>query len=364
MTEEHVGAPSIARERHRSAKKAQSAIAQIGLVFTSDCEPGISRRAVADGFSYHTPDGKRLRNKTDILRINGLGVPPAYSDVWICLHPHGHLQATGFDARKRKQYRYHPDWQEHRSGLKFAQLQQMGSALPRIRRRIARDIADGRDAEKVVLAALVMLLDLTHIRVGNERYAIENRTFGATTLEKRHLKIEDGRLRLRFVAKGGNRVQKTLKNRRLQKVLEEIADLPGRQLFAWSDAEGRRASIDSGRLNDYLKTISGQAISAKSFRTWGGTVAAFGCAVAALDAGTVPTVKSLCEAAAAELHNTPAICRKSYVHPRVLALASGDADILKRFRNWRGRRAKLRRGLSTNESLLLAFLRSRIADHL
>ncbi|MGR6432657.1 DNA topoisomerase IB [Rhizobium sp. PAMB 3174] len=343
-------------------KNGRKAISHLGLVFSSDCEPGISRRAGADGFSYHTPDGKRLRNKAEILRINGLAVPPAYSDVWICLDPLGHLQATGFDARKRKQYRYHPDWHEHRSGQKFAQLQQMGSALPRIRRRIARDLANGPDTEKVVLAALVMLLDLTHIRVGNERYAIENRTFGATTLEKRHLKIEDGRLKLRFVAKGGNRVQKTLKNRRLQKVLEEIADLPGRQLFAWRDGEGRRAAIDSGRLNDYLKTISGQAISAKSFRTWGGSVAAFGSALAALDAGERPTIKSLCEAAAAELHNTPAICRKSYVHPRVLALASGDADMLKRFRSWRGRRAKLHSGLSTTESLLLAFLRSRIAE--
>lgn len=341
--------------------KAAAPVAKSSLVYSSDTEPGISRRARGRGFSYHLPDGARLLDESELLRIRQLGVPPAYREVWICLDPDGHLQATGIDARGRKQYRYHPEWQSLRNELKFDQLAKTGKALPRIRRRIFRDLEAGLQSDRSFLAALVMLLDLAHIRVGNSQYAQENKTFGATTLEKRHIRVHADRLELRFAAKGGRKVRKTLRNRRLQRILEQIADLPGRQIFAWKDAEGNVRAADSGRLNAYLCDIAGFPVTAKSFRTWGGTLAAFRCAVERLDEGNVPTIRLLCDAAAEDLHNTPAICRKSYIHPKVLALAAKDDAIVRRFRQWRNRRSKPLNGLSVMENLLLAFLRSRIA---
>lgn len=329
-----------------------------GLIYVNDTEPGIRREKHGSGFCYRHPNGK-LVSKTDVLtRIRTLGIPPAYEDVWICLDPQGHLQATGIDARKRKQYRYHPDWQALRSDRKFDQLIAFGEALPAIRRRIARDLASGIEDQRGILAALAMLLDLAHLRVGNMTYALDNKTFGATTLLKRHLKIMPDRIELKFVAKGGKNVQRTLKHPRLQRILEQIADLPGRRLFAWKDADGVHHAIDSGKLNAYLAESAGFAISAKTFRTWGGSLAAFDRAITILGNGEIPTMKSLCEAASVELHNTPAICRKSYIHPAVLALAEVKREPLAWFKKWKRRRLPQLRGLRTDENALLALLRS------
>lgn len=327
------------------------------LVYVSDAEPGIRRERRGKGFCFRLPGGGLVKEQDTLARIRALGIPPAYRDVWICISEHGHLQATGVDARGRKQYRYHQEWQSLRSGHKFDQLAAFGASLPRLRRRIARDLAAGAEAETGVLAAVAMLLDLAHIRVGNLTYALENNTFGATTLLKRHVRILEDRIELRFRAKGGKRVQRTLKHPRLQKSLEAIADLPGRRLFAWRDAEGADHAIDSGKLNAYLCDAAGMPVSAKTFRTWGGSVAAFAAAVAAMEKGETPSVKALCTAAAEELHNTPAISRKSYIHPKVLDLASSKDDA--------GRRALLDllatppetpRGLTRKEALMRALL--------
>lgn len=279
----------------------------------------------------------------------------AYENVWICLYENGHLQATGFDARGRKQYRYHKEWQSFRSAGKFHQLIEFGRALPRIRRTVLRHLDTGAEDVNGVLAALTTLLDEAHLRVGNQAYVRENGTYGATTLLKRHLKIVDGQIELKFRAKGGKRVQRSLKHPRLQKILEEIADLPGRQLFVWKDESGALKPIDSGRLNAYLAEISGIPISAKTFRTWAGSLAAFGAARETIVGGGLPTVKQMSEAAAEALHNTPAISRSSYIHPAIIALASNDHPLIENGN-------EPLRGLRAEENRLLDFLTSEIEE--
>ncbi|MGO7278633.1 DNA topoisomerase IB [Rhizobium ruizarguesonis] len=330
------------------------AITDLGLVYVSDTEPGIRRRRKGKGFSYVMPDGTTLADELQRARIGALGLPPAYENVWICLYENGHLQATGFDARGRKQYRYHKEWQSFRSAGKFHQLIEFGGALPRIRRTVLRHLDTGAEDVNGVLAALTTLLDEAHLRVGNQAYVRENGTYGATTLLKRHLKIVDGQIELKFRAKGGKRVQRSLKHPRLQKILEEIADLPGRQLFVWKDESGTLKPIDSGRLNAYLAEISGVPISAKTFRTWAGSLAAFGAAREAIVGGSRPTVKQMSEAAAEALHNTPAISRSSYIHPAIIALAGNDHMLIESGNELRGLRAE--------ENRLLDFLTSEIEE--
>lgn len=331
------------------------AITDLGLVYVSDTEPGIRRRRKGKGFSYVMPDGTTLADESQRARIGALGLPPAYENVWICLYENGHLQATGFDARGRKQYRYHKEWQSFRSAGKFHQLIEFGRALPRIRRTVLRHLDTGAEDVNGVLAALTTLLDEAHLRVGNQAYVRENGTYGATTLLKRHLKIVDGQIELKFRAKGGKRVQRSLKHPRLQKILEEIADLPGRQLFVWKDESGALKPIDSGRLNAYLAEISGIPISAKTFRTWAGSLAAFGAARETIIGGGRPTVKQMSEAAAEALHNTPAISRSSYIHPAIIALASNDHPLIENGN-------EPLRGLRAEENRLLDFLTSEIEE--
>lgn len=330
-------------------------ITELGLIYVSDTEPGIRRRRKGKGFSYVMPDGTTLSDELQRARIGALGLPPAYENVWICLYENGHLQATGIDARGRKQYRYHKDWQSFRSAGKFHQLIEFGRALPKIRRTVLRHLDTGTEDVNGVLAALTTLLDEAHLRVGNQAYVRENGTYGATTLLKRHLKIVDGRIELKFRAKGGKRVQRSLKHPRLQKILEEIADLPGRQLFVWKDESGALKPVDSGRLNAYLTEISGIPISAKTFRTWAGSLAAFGAAREKIVAGGRPTVKEMSEAAAEALHNTPAISRSSYIHPAIIALAGNDHPLIEAGN-------EPLRGLRAEENRLLDFLTREIEE--
>ncbi|MET3856788.1 DNA topoisomerase IB [Rhizobium sp. OAE497] len=328
------------------------AIADLGLIYVSDTEPGIRRSRKGKGFCYRLPDGKLVADPELKDRIAALGLPPAYDDVWICLQENGHLQATGYDARGRKQYRYHKDWNAFRSVEKFHQLIEFGQALPKIRRQALRDLDTGVDDIRGILAALTTLLDEAHLRVGNQAYVKENGSYGATTLLKRHIKLNDGKIELKFRAKGGKRVQRSLKHPRLQKILEEIADLPGRQLFVWKDETGSLKPVESGRLNGYLAEISGIAISAKTFRTWAGSLAGFGVARSAILEGRRPTVKEMAEASAEVLHNTPAISRSSYIHPRVIALADRDREIPEDM----AEAAAPLRGLRAEENRLLDFL--------
>jgi DNA topoisomerase-1 len=290
-----------------------------GLVYVGDEIPGIRRRRHGRGFIYLDAAGRTV-NGSERARIESLAVPPAWEDVWICPEPAGHLQATGMDSAGRKQYRYHADWSAWRARAKFDNLAAFGRALARFRERVRRDLEGDAGDLDLSLAAIGVLLDRLHLRVGSSAYAARNRTYGATTLLNRHLKLGDGELRLRYRSKGGKLVEHRLRDRRLHRILEAIHDLPGRNLFTYIGPDGAVHAIGSHQVNAYLAARTGvEGATAKSFRTWAGTLAAFAAARAA--PGRVG-VRTMAEAAAAVLHNTPAISRSSYIHPTVLELAS------------------------------------------
>ncbi|WP_417592652.1 DNA topoisomerase IB [Parasphingorhabdus sp.] len=287
------------------------------LVYSSDEEPGISRVRRGRGFQYFLPDKSHLTCRAQLARIKSLGIPPAYTDVWICPKANGHIQATGYDAATRKQYRYHDQWRVYRDRQKFDQLAEFATTLPRIRRKVNALLTPGQDGDvpskDVAIAALVRLIDRTAIRVGGSSRVSK----GATTLDGGNVRYDDDIVRLRYRAKGGKKVSCSLRDTRLQKILEQIDDLPGKRLFQYVGSDGAVHPLDSGDVNDWLKEASGMdSLSAKMFRTWHGSVAALD----AIASDESPTIKQACEAAAATLRNTPAICRKSYVHPAVLEL--------------------------------------------
>lgn len=320
-----------------------------GLIYVSDSEPGIARIKRGKGFRYLGPDGNAVSAKAELARITALAVPPAYRDVWICADENGHIQATGFDEADRKQYRYHALWSETRSEAKFDQLYSFGHALPKIRRTV-ETILNGakRDdvfAKDVATAAVVRLLDHTAMRIGGRSRSSQ----GATTLMLRNIRYERHQLKLRFTAKGGKQVRCSVSDKRLQRILEKIHDLPGKRLFQYIGADGAVHPLDSGDVNGWLKTSSkAEHISAKMFRTWHGSVAA----LEALRKTKKPSIKVACEAASSVLWNTPAIARKSYVHPAVLEIAgSNDASAL--LSALGKRRTK---GLTAAEQRLLALI--------
>ncbi|WP_435163851.1 DNA topoisomerase IB [Falsirhodobacter sp. 1013] len=289
-----------------------------GLVYVEDSIPGIRRRKSGKGFCFLAPDGTRLSG-AERARCLKLAVPPAYQNVWICPLPNGHLQATGFDARGRKQYRYHPEWADWRSEAKYGNLPAFGAALGQLRRRVDRDLKGEAGDLSFSLAAMVMLIDRTYLRAGTPAYTLENKTFGATTLLSRHLTLSEGEVRLKFRAKGGKAVNRTLRDRRLHRIMHQIGDLPGKHLFTWVDEDGEVRAVSSHHLNDYIAEASGlTGASAKTFRTWGGSLAGF---TAARTAEGKLSVKDIAMAASEALTNTPTIARKSYIHPVVLGLA-------------------------------------------
>lgn len=287
------------------------------LVYVTDSEPGISRRRRGRGFSYIAPDGTTIARGKERARIEALAVPPAYDDVWICAQTNGHLQATGRDQRSRKQYRYHPEWSAAQASTKYDQLADFGAVLPRIRRRVERDLsADPGDAE-FALAAAVMIIDRTSLRVGQQEYSRENGSYGALTLKRRHLLMKQGALELKFTAKGGKKVRKRITDKKLQKLLHKINDVSGATLLSWIDEGGAPQSLSSQQLNTYLADASGEeGVTAKTFRTWAGTLAAFEAAE-----GGNATIKDIAEAASKRLHNTPTVARNSYIHPDVIDLS-------------------------------------------
>jgi DNA topoisomerase-1 len=329
------------------------------LRYVSDERPGIRRRRNGGGFAYVAPGGRRLRDPAALRRIRSLAIPPAYTDVWISTDPRGHLQATGRDARGRKQYRYHPRWRELRDADKFARMGAFSEALPRIRRRLRRDLARRGLPREKVLAAIVQLLEETCIRVGNEEYAAANGSHGLTTLRDGHVAIDGSEVRFEFRGKSGKRHRCTLRDRRLAKIVRSCREIPGQDLFQYLDDDGRRRSVSSGDVNAYLREISGGDFTAKDFRTWAGTLRA---AEALLAVGAVEgrgarrkAVLAAIDEVAAELNNTRAVCRKYYVHPGVLeAFEAGRlADALGR--NGNGRSPA---GLSTRERALAGFVRA------
>jgi DNA topoisomerase-1 len=290
------------------------------LVYYLDDQPGITRRKCGRGYRYIAPDGTSIDAETERARLKALAVPPAYEDVWMSPLANGHLQATGRDARARKQYRYHADWSRLQAETKFASLAPFGEALPRLRRRVKRDLDADLGAQEFALAAAVTLIDRGALRVGNPDYTAENGSYGALTLRNRHLRLDDRSIRLDFTAKGGTRVRKRISDSTLSNALHKADDLPGARLFSWRDAADTLRPLSSEALNRYIAEASGlDTATAKTFRTWAGTVAAYGVA----EQGGA-TIKSMSEAAAKRLHNTPTIARTSYIHPKVIDLADSD----------------------------------------
>ena len=293
-----------------------------GLRYSSDAKPGISRRRSGRGFSYRRPDGELIRDTTVLARIRALAIPPAWTDVWICPDPAGHLQATGRDAKGRKQYRYHERWRTGRDDAKFERLIDFARVLPRIRKRCDADLAKPGMSREKVLAAVVRLLETTLIRVGNDEYARLNRSFGLTTLKSRHATVTGTQVRFRFRGKSGRQHEVGIQDRRLATVVRRCQDLPGQELFQYVGDDGEPHDVASDDVNEYLREISGIDITAKDFRTWAGTVLAYR-ALRALAPGTDDrsSRKNVVEAVrltSDRLGNTPAVARRSYVHPAIL----------------------------------------------
>ena len=293
------------------------------LRYVSDSRPGIRRRAAGSGFVYLETEGRPVEEEVVLARIKSLAIPPAWTEVWICRLSHGHLQASGRDARGRKQYRYHARWRKVRDECKFDRMLQFGEALPRIRKRVEEDLRLTRLSREKVLAIVVRLLETTFIRVGNEEYARTNKSFGLTTLKDRHVKVKGAKIVFRFRGKSGKEHQITLANRKLARLVKSCQDLPGQDLFQFIDDDGQPQPIDSGDVNEYIRQIAAEDFTAKDFRTWAGTL------LAAQRLDDYPSVesaaggKAACVSAvadvAASLGNTPTICRKCYIHPEILA---------------------------------------------
>jgi len=327
------------------------------LRHVSDDQPGIRRRRSGKGFSYITAERQTVRDKATLARIRALAIPPAWIDVWICPLTYGHLQATGRDARRRKQYRYHPRWRQVRDETKYERMAVFGTALPGIRARVEQDIAlPGLPREKV-LATIVWLLETTFIRVGNEEYARDNKSFGLTTLRNQHVQVEGGKVKFRFRGKSGKPHAIDVRDRYLARLVKRLRELPGQDLFQYVDEAGERQPINSADVNEYLRTISDQEFTAKDFRTWAGTLLAsrqLGDAFAETDAATKTAMLSAVQSVAKELGNTAAVCRKCYIHPAVLEAFQNHEH----FDRWRKAAAseKPASGLTDEESALLRFL--------
>ncbi|APX13972.1 DNA topoisomerase IB [Tateyamaria omphalii] len=295
------------------------------LIWYADDQPGITRRRAGRGFSYIAPDGTRIDNGAERKRIEALAVPPAYEDVWISPRANGHLLATGYDARTRKQYRYHPDYMTFRAQTKFDDLATFGQALPRIRRRVQETLTQSARDEEFAIAATLRLMDKVSLRVGTPDYAADNDTYGATTLRARHVRLDGNRVRLDYRAKGGQRVRKQFSDRTLNRALEQMGDLPGGALMQYEDNACTVRQLGPEQVNAWLRDATGrEGLTAKTFRTWNGSASALD---AVLRADGPVTIKEMAEAAAEILHNTPTIARNSYIHPEVIALAGADTRL-------------------------------------
>ena len=293
-----------------------------GLHWVNDDGPGIRRLRSGRGFRYVAPSGRALADPQALARIRSLAVPPAWKDVWICPDPRGHIQATGRDAKGRKQYRYHPRWRETRDETKYERLLEFGRALPRIRKRVQRDLERRGLPREKVLATVVRLLEKTLIRVGNEEYARANRSFGLTTLDNRHVRVRGPRIHFHFRGKSGKVHEFGIEDAELSRIVKRCQELPGQDLFQYRDESGRRRTVGSGDVNAYLAEASGRDFTAKDFRTWAGSVRAW-WALATQPGATSArqgrrTVSEAIQQVARRLGNTPATCRKAYVHPAVV----------------------------------------------
>jgi DNA topoisomerase-1 len=316
--------PELADARVEAERHARAS----GLIYVSDADPGIRRRRAGKSFNFIGTDGRSIKDPAVIARIRKLAIPPAYTDVWVCTNERGHIQATGRDARGRKQYRYHPKWRSTRDDGKFTRMIEFGTRLPTLRRKLKRDLALPDLPKDKVLAVVVTLLDETLIRVGNEEYARTNKSFGLTTLRDNHVKfLRDGRATFSFRGKGGRAHDIVLDDRRLARLIRRCQNLPGQQLFQYVDDQGQRQPIDSGMVNDYIRAAmcenGDEGFTAKDFRTWGGTLRAIAylacqeCEDEPSDRAFKRCVVQTAQQVAEALRNTPAVCRKSYINPVV-----------------------------------------------
>jgi DNA topoisomerase I len=338
---------------------------RIGLKYVTDAFPGITRRRSGTGWTYFAPNGARIRDVAKRTRLNKLAIPPAWTDVWICPDPDGHIQATARDARGRKQYRYHASYREACDRSKFRHMLEFSEVLPRLRERIERDLAGEDLTRKQILATVIRLLDRTLIRVGNDEYAKENKSFGLTTLRRRHVEVDGAHLCFTFRGKSGVEHNVSIDDKRLARIIQRCQDLPGTELFQFLDANGKRHTIASDDVNAHLREITGRDITAKDFRTWGGTMAA---AMALRSKGPAATRteadRNIIEAidlVSHRLGNTRAVCRKYYVHPALIeAYLEGRTVPLPR--DTPRKRAKRGRGaaLRGDEIAVLQFLQEEL----
>jgi DNA topoisomerase-1 len=340
------------------------AAAEAGLRYVSDDQPGYSRKRKGDEFGFFDTDGKPIEDEQRVLRIKRLAIPPAWTDVWICPSPNGHIQATGRDARRRKQYRYHERWREVRDENKYEKMLLFGQALPKIRKRVERDLGLSGLRRDQVLATVVHLLERTFIRIGNEEYARDNKSFGLTTMRDEHVEIKGSKMRFRFRGKSGVRHEVDVTDRRIARIVGKLQDLPGQELFQFVDDDGEQRDVTSQDVNDYLREITREEFTAKDFRTWAGTVMA---AIALQAVGPFETkkqakanIKTAISAVSKMLGNTPAICRKCYVHPTVLETYLNGNSI-------EGLKQKTKEALENetidlreSEAAILKFLQSRL----
>ncbi|PVM93433.1 DNA topoisomerase [Caulobacter radicis] len=326
---------------------ATQAAEKVLLAYVNDQEQGLTRLGKPGRFAYADADGRPVKDEATLERIRALTIPPAWTSVWICPDPNGHIQAVGRDQRGRKQYRYHPDWRADREARKYERMAAFGRALPRLRKRVEADLSRRSLPREKVLAAVVRLLELTLIRVGNDEYARANKSFGLTTMQKRHLKLAGGGAVFEFRGKSGKIHRTGFRDQRLARIVRACQDLRGQRLFQYLDEDGQRRSIESHDVNDYIRAVAGEDFSAKDFRTWYGSLAA----LEALSLQPAPTSKTeakkalnLCiKAVAGLLGNTPAVCRAAYIHPRVLEAFEASALPRRRASSARARELALLR---------------------
>jgi len=349
------------REHRRTAVRA-------GLTYVSDAFAGIRRRRAGSGWIYFAPNGTRIRDKDKRTRLNALAIPPAWTDVWICPDPEGHIQATARDARGRKQYRYHTSYREACDRSKFRRMLEFSEVLPRLRDRIERDLGGPDMSRRQLLATVVRLLDRTLIRVGNDEYARENNSFGLTTLRRRHVAVEGNSVRFSFRGKSGVEHNVALIDARLARIIQRCQDLPGKELFQYLDAHGKRQSVSSDDVNAYLREATGRDFSAKDFRTWGGTMHA---AITLRDIGPAASrreadrniVRAIDEVSE-RLGNTRTVCRKYYVHPAIVEayLTGRTVDPPPQRPGARAARGRGAAALRRDELAVLQFLQDELAD--
>ena len=351
--------PAAIADPEESAREA-------GLRYLLDDRPGISRKGAGTGFSYRGPDGERITDKRTLARIKALAIPPAWTDVWISPSPTGHIQATGRDAKSRKQYRYHPKWREIRDANKYEHVLAFGKALPRIRARVDADLRRHGLPRERVLALIVRLLETTLIRVGNDEYARQNHSYGLTTMRDRHAAIHGGTVTFSYNGKAGIEHEVDLRDRRLATIVKRCQEVPGQELFQYIDEHGERQAVGSDDVNAYLKAISGEDFTAKDFRTWAGTKLAAE-ALAEFesfdsDVAAKKNVVAAIERVAGRLGNTTAVCRKCYVHPAVIdAYLDGDTVASVRDRAGRELAANID-DLDPAEAAVLMLLRERLGE--